>query len=88
LIEQQEVCFPLIFYPFKKSNIGYIYGLDRGLKPSLHFPASDKQDLGIIQPFLTFQVYFPAGEHFTIEITITNTTKVKSHNFSTNNPNF
>jgi len=51
--------------------------LEKGLKPSLSFPASDKQDLGIIQPFLVFQAYFPVGEHFSIEITVTNTAKSK-----------
>ena len=57
---------------------GYIYELDGGIKTKMQFPKEDKQELALVQHYLVFQIFLPVGTAFSIEITVTDTTKVNN----------
>ena len=44
----------------------------------MQFPKEDKQELALVQHYLVFQIFLPVGTAFSIEITVTDTTKVKN----------
>jgi hypothetical protein len=41
------------------------------------FPREDKTELGLVQPFVIFQIYLTSGLPFSFEIVITDASKVK-----------
>ena len=59
---------------------GSIYHVD-GATSKLQLPAKDKDSLGLLQPFLVFQVYIPSDgkqkNQFKIEIIVTDVDKNK-----------
>jgi len=46
------------------------------MKTKMQFPKNEKQDLGLVQHYLVFQIYVPVGTPFSLEIVVTDTTKV------------
>jgi hypothetical protein len=55
---------------------GSIYNID-GATTKLQIPASEKDGLGLLQPFLVFQINIPSGKNIHIEIAVTDADKVK-----------
>lgn len=45
----------------------------------MQFPKNDKQELALVQHFLVFQIFLPVGAPFSLEIAVTDTSKVQ-HN--------
>jgi len=63
-------------HTFSQHAQGYIYELDDAMKTKIHFPKNDKQELGLVQHFLVLQLFIPEGVPFSLEIVISDTTKV------------
>ena len=59
---------------FDQTIKGYIYTLDGQAK--IQVPKEDKDLLGLIQPFLVFQIQIPLGKNLHIEVGITDSAKV------------
>jgi len=55
---------------------GSIYNIE-GATTKLQIPASEKDGLGLLQPFLVFQINNPSGKNIHIEIAVTDADKVK-----------
>jgi hypothetical protein len=62
---------------YDKQIKSYIYELEGGLRTKMQFPKEEKQELALIQQFLVFQIFLPAGTPFSIEVVITDTAKNK-----------
>jgi len=43
----------------------------------MQFPSNEKQELGLVQHFLVFQIFIPLGTSFSLEVTITDTSNVR-----------
>jgi len=74
---------------FDKQMKGSIYNLD-GATTKIQIPANEKDTLGLLQPFLVFQIYIPSSAKnlLKIELAITDAEKTKRrlifHSGSTN----
>jgi hypothetical protein len=55
---------------------GYIYEVDAGTNSKIQFPKEDKQDLGLVQRYIVFQIFLPYGTPFSLEMALSDTTKV------------
>ncbi len=62
---------------FDSEMKGYIYTLDGQSK--IQLPKDDKEQLGLIQPFLVFQIYIPLGKNLHIEVGVTDSAKVSNN---------
>lgn len=47
------------------------------MKTKMHFPKNDKQELALVQHFLVLQIFLPLGTPFSLEIVVSDTTKVQ-----------
>jgi len=61
--------------------LGYIYELDEAPKTKIQFPSNEKQELGLVQHFLVFQIFIPLGTPFSLEVVITDTSNVNTQTF-------
>jgi len=62
---------------FDKEMKGSIYTLD-GPQTKIQIPSSERESLGLLQPFLVFQIYIPSNaNNLKIEIAVTDHEKVK-----------
>jgi len=61
---------------FDKDMKGSIYYID-GAQTKLQIPPTEKESLGLLQPFLVFQIYIPQGKPLHIEIAVTDIDKTK-----------
>ena len=59
---------------FDNTLKSYIYSIDGQSK--LQIPKDEKDFLGLIQPFLVFQIFIPLGKNIHIEVGITDASKV------------
>ncbi|KAL2649455.1 hypothetical protein R1flu_017583 [Riccia fluitans] len=70
---------------YDRSVKGYVYSISGGLQSKLQLPKHDsKAGLQLLHHFLVFQVFVPLGQHFSIELRVsdTNNTRRKMY-FST-----
>ncbi|CAD8145175.1 unnamed protein product [Paramecium pentaurelia] len=67
---------------FDKQLKNYIIEL-QGQNTKVHFPKEG--DLGLVQQFLCLQIYVPQTQQWTIEFSITDTSKTKRHVYLTQN---
>ena len=61
---------------YDKGVKGYIYVLDSGLC-KMQLPKDEKSTLGIVQPYMVFQVFLPEGMNLHLELGITDNSKSK-----------
>jgi len=55
---------------------GYVFDIEGSGKTRLTFPKDDRQELGLTQHFLVFQIFIPSESPFCLEVIITDTLKV------------
>ena len=55
---------------------GYVTILNSGGASKMQIPSNDKQSLGIVQCYIVFQLYLFSPKLFTIEISVSDTSKV------------
>eukprot|EP01017_Pseudomicrothorax_dubius_P036390 TRINITY_DN5202_c0_g1_i7.p1 TRINITY_DN5202_c0_g1~~TRINITY_DN5202_c0_g1_i7.p1 ORF type:complete len:451 (-),score=87.42 TRINITY_DN5202_c0_g1_i7:555-1907(-) len=61
---------------FDKSLKTFVYELE-GSSCKLQLPKDDKQELGLVQPYIVLQIYIAPGQQFGFELVVTDTTKSK-----------
>ncbi|KAL3701491.1 hypothetical protein R1sor_019513 [Riccia sorocarpa] len=70
---------------YDRSVKGYVYSISGGLQSKLQLPKNDsKSGLQLVHHFLVFQVFVPPGQHFSVELRVSdsNNTRRKMY-FST-----
>ncbi|BBM98769.1 hypothetical protein MPTK1_1g16110 [Marchantia polymorpha subsp. ruderalis] len=59
---------------YDRSVKGYVYSISGGLQSKLQLPKLDsKAGLQLLHHFLVFQVYVPSGQHFSVELRVSDT---------------
>ena len=75
---------PNLWQTFAKEAKSYVYDIDGGPTTKIQFPKDDKKTLHLMQRYLVFQIKFPVGAAFALEITLTDTGRSKRRlHFST-----
>jgi hypothetical protein len=49
---------------YDKSALGYVLNLDTQTNGVFQLPKTEKTSLGIVMPFVVFQIYIPSGKPF------------------------
>ena len=49
---------------YDKSALGYVINLDTHTNGVFQLPKTDKNSLGIVMPYVVFQIYIPSGRSF------------------------
>lgn len=66
-----------MFKEYDKLIKGYVNILNVGGISKMQIPTTEKQYLGIVQSYIVFQLYLFSPKSFSIEIAISDTSKVK-----------
>lgn len=61
---------------FDQSLKGYVLSLINGGVSKIQIPKSEKNLLGIVQPYVALQIYLHSSKSFSMEISISDITKV------------
>lgn len=70
-------CTGSVKQAYDKSALGYILNIDTQSKGVLQFPKNEKTSLGLLMPFVVFQVFIPTGKPFQCEFRIADNTSNK-----------
>jgi hypothetical protein len=62
---------------YDSSVKGYVHMLNSGGVSKMQIPSNDKNHLGIVQSYIVFQIYVFSPKSFSIEIAISDTSKVQ-----------
>lgn len=61
---------------YEKLIKGYAFIMDNNSTCKLQFPKNEKDCLGLIQPYLVLQIYIPKSKSFTLELVLSDPSKV------------
>lgn len=70
-------CSGSIKQVYDKSALGYVLNVDTQSKGVLQFPKNDKNTLGIVMPYVVFQVYLPTNKAFQCEFRVCDSNNTK-----------
>lgn len=77
-------CTGTVKQVYDKSALGYVLNIDTQAKGALQLPKNEKTSLGIVMPFIVFQVYLPSARPFQCEFRISDGTDTKRRLIFTN----
>lgn len=62
---------------YEKSVKGYVFQCEGGPSAKMQLPKDERRLLGLLQPYLVFQLLVPAGKPFALELSISDTTRAR-----------